>query len=454
MEESRNTSLINAMLIQLNNINIDLSNNLFNTYQTTAVNFINLSFDSNNHCILPRYLHVCNPEYLVFNLINSDESINLINSLLSNMSFSINIGNHELVNLPISFLFSYKNPQIIDNKLYIDIPLQFIFGDISLIGLNNQSNYILKIHNNSLQNYVYNFSLICKIKMYAEIDRNGFIDMSFNMIHNIIQKTESINVPSSEFQFNSSTMFNSNISLFEGILKGIYIESPNIRNNLSELQFYVNSNLNRYYDKFLIRTKTTFINENLIYIGFNPEQNENSRNYNNFTGSLIVSNNDNCVLNLTFTIPLSTIKIYLLKGIIFRRSNYYSYINNYQNNYQNNNYSYGQTGPSNYNVYYNTLNTTPTITTNNTQVISNSATLPEGQTIYLPIEHGRNTCGILHEQILNLQTYMMCSLCNANFNENALKNWLRHRSESNRTCPFCRDLWSNYNIYINANSPN
>jgi hypothetical protein len=261
------------------------------------------------------------------------------------------------------------------------------------------------------------------------------------MSDNPIQTINYINYrsnPRLDYQINSIN------ELFPGIIKGIFIESANIANELTELQFYIDSNLNRIYDEFLIKTKTTKINDNLIYFPFNPENTYNDRHFNSFNGSLHLSHDQNCVLNLSFNTPTNLVKIYVLKAEFFRRSNYYTRLGlNHVNTGSYGHTSYGHTSYGHTSYGHTSYGNTGPV----------NEALPVGQTIYHPIDPERNTCNILHEQIIFLQTYMMCSACNSNFNENALKQWLQHRTGTRRTCPTCRQVWTNYNIYINAESP-
>ncbi len=57
----------------------------------------------------------------------------------------------------------------------------------------------------------------------------------------------------------------------------------------------------------------------------------------------------------------------------------------------------------------------------------------------------RTICNITHEQILEHDSYMQCNICHLNYSENALKTWLERR----RTCPTCREPWTNNRVYIN-----
>ena len=66
------------------------------------------------------------------------------------------------------------------------------------------------------------------------------------------------------------------------------------------------------------------------------------------------------------------------------------------------------------------------------------------------IDDERTTCFITHEEIGEGEHYMTCSSCYNNFNKTALEHWLSINVESRRTCPTCREIWTNYNEYINT----
>jgi len=66
-------------------------------------------------------------------------------------------------------------------------------------------------------------------------------------------------------------------------------------------------------------------------------------------------------------------------------------------------------------------------------------------------EYEDNICPISQELISLNNNYMKCNFCNKNFLETVLIEWLQSRHNYNRTCPTCRRLWSDYNVYINSN---
>jgi hypothetical protein len=129
--------------------------------------------------------------------------------------------------------------------------------------------------------------------------------------------------------------------------------------------------------------------------------------------------------------------------------------------------SHGRTGPYNIGNYINGYggsshhmgssgaaparpsSATGSITVLNTGETVINYAVPSGSFIFQVINPERNICNITHDEILVDQQYMTCSNCNIHFLESALKCWLRQRSPNTRTCPTCRELWTNFNIYIN-----
>jgi hypothetical protein len=93
----------------------------------------------------------------------------------------------------------------------------------------------------------------------------------------------------------------------------------------------------------------------------------------------------------------------------------------------------GQTGPpglSNFNGYH----------------------IPNGSIHYRIINSDRITCNITHDDIITYQRYMTCSNCENNYVEGAIKIWLSQRTGNLRTCPTCREVWTNFDVYINSNN--
>jgi hypothetical protein len=79
------------------------------------------------------------------------------------------------------------------------------------------------------------------------------------------------------------------------------------------------------------------------------------------------------------------------------------------------------------------------------------------QTLHRFIEdENRNTCPITQISIREGERYMLCVGCENCYNEMVLIQWFQSLNNNNRvrTCPMCREIWRNYNVYINSLEPN
>jgi hypothetical protein len=147
-------------------------------------------------------------------------------------------------------------------------------------------------------------------------------------------------------------------------------------------------------------------------------------------------------------------------GLIDMSGNYF--INSNSNNYINSS-SYGRTGSNSYS-YTGSVGSATTGTVGSASaagtVRSASAagssindeidySVPTGAFVFQVINPERNVCNITHDEILADQQYMTCCNCHIHFLESALKRWLRARSPAVRTCPTCREVWTNFTVYIN-----
>ena len=218
----------------------------------------------NSTLTIPRNSDKILPEYLVLELCNVDTTVNNIYNYGRNVTLVCQIG-VQIMEIPLSLLWNLNTPEIIDNKLYLQIPFEIFFGKIKLYRLNSNtiSFYIKNISN--LANYVVNSSLLYKSYTYG--NRDNLHDISYNIIQQI--SSIELNVSLNELN-NESREFVLNTDSFEGFTKGFFIESQNI-SELEELQFFINGYVRTNYDRFLIRNKCVRINENMLYYPFNSD---------------------------------------------------------------------------------------------------------------------------------------------------------------------------------------
>ena len=252
------------MQIFINNSNNNSTNNSrsYWTPQNIAVSTNLIPFINGNITISRNTDKIC-PEFIVFDLYESETSLTTLYNLSKNIIIELEIGSRKLISFPINLLWNLKTPEILENKLYINFPFNQFFGAILLHSLDyHQTNFRL-LNFNNLVNYVSSCCLICKSYIYG--NRNQLYDPSYN----IIQQISSLEVKVSDVNNDSeSDTFVLNTTEFKGLTKGFFIQTQNIE-DLKLLQFYINGLLRFNYNKFFIRNNCIKINNNLIYFPFN-----------------------------------------------------------------------------------------------------------------------------------------------------------------------------------------
>ena len=434
------------------------------------------------------------PEYLILNLYDNNITLDIIYNYIQNTYINFKIGYQTLLNIPLSILWNLKEPELCDNKLYLHIPFDMFFGGIYIVGLQFREVTFDIVNHANLSNYVNGYSLLCKTYLGDVQYRRNNVDTSNCCIQQISSLEVKVSLNNPE---NVSNEFRIKTNLFPGFSKGFLIESNNI-NELSDIKFYINGETRINYNRFMIRNKCERINNNMIFFPFNPDISYNERTFNSFVGSINLSEITQSLLKLTFDTPRNKVKIYSINMSDYtqRRSEILTsqnvinthlvedfsrhsiiqtdiidrietniivndiHINTiYENNLNtiiyNNLYS-GMSGPSNYYSGSSFMNSTPhpigssyagmsgppaTYSSTNTSI--DDLFVDNNSHRLIPEE--KRTCGITFEEINIDQKYMSCIICSNNFGEQAIRTWLTNR----RTCPCCRDLWADFNVYVN-----
>ena len=501
---SNNTSINSGMITQLlssHNSNINQPNNIFNYSVGTKI----IDFNSNKTLILSSDFETYCPQYIAINLylnhLFASEYIHTVCHLFNKIRLVMQVSEQTVLQLPLSLLYELKPPELIDGKIYIKIPFDILFDKINVAGLYHSTVTFSIIDCYEINNYANSFSLVTKVYMHDTDERNRLISIHS---HEFIQQIGTLYVSSRAPHDGRSYQIQTNI--LNGPTKGFLIQCR--IQDLTSIKFYINNLLRVDYNRFLILTACVKISENLIYMPFNDFQDFQDRGTNTFSGSINLSRLQNSTLCLQFSENQPKVVIHNVYFNHFRQSNGLgglcidyrpAFIDNTTDNHpiqpiigslpsaglldMSGNYIQPiQTIYNNpiidmsFNYIYNN-NTTPVhgrirgtfrtdLTGSATAGQSGSVTtgqsgsddnyisnyfIPNGNTIYRLINPNRNTCYITHEDILIDQNYMTCSNCENNYTENAIKQWLRQRTGNARTCPTCREVWTNFNVYINRN---
>ena len=449
---------------------IDMSYNTVYNYATgTKV----LDFpETNNLLRLPRDFDGYCPETLVIHLnpgqnsyLSDTEYLNTICNLFNNIRIIMFISGNPVLQFTFSLLHELTPAVKYDNKIYLSIPFKHFFDkiDMNILRYSNIDFCVEQSH--ELSNYSNHFSLISKVYIHEDTQRHHITNNEYNS-RKFIQQIGSLCITVPYNSCVSKRSFHFHTSILFGQTKGFLIQG-----NISELtaiKFYINNIVRFDYDPFLISTACTKISDNLIYMPFNEITNFLDKNITAFVGSINLSQLQSSSMSLYFSNDQTKFTVHNIYSNYFchrdgmgalyldgrpifinRLANFLPSVGPIDNNPTlidiSGNYILSGTGYSN----------TGTVNVNTGTIEEETVDeepgyyIPAGQQIYQSINSERNLCNISHDEIVRGQRYMSCSNCSNHFLESSLKRWLRRRLGNSRTCPMCREIWTNYNIYIN-----
>jgi len=497
---------------QISQIRQDNSANQYIVFPNNISVVYEMYYFVNSTLTIPRNSDKILPEYLVFDLFNNETSLNDIYNYLQNVILVLDI-RVQIIEIPLSLLWNLNTPEIINSKLYLQIPFEMFFGKIKLHGMNNNSSVTFYIRNiNNLVNYAVNSSLMFKSYTYG--NRDSLYDASYNIVQQI--SSIELNVSLNDLN-NESREFVINTENFDGFIKGFFIESQNI-DELQELHFFINGHVRTNYDRFLIRNNCVRINENMLFYPFNNDISYQERTYNSFDGAICLCQLIRSHLRVRFENPRRKVKIYGLNMNDYRQNynqsrlihninnfhtiqdfnshpllsldeltssplpisslNINSVINNninnninntnninYINQYINYNIGYsGYTGPFGVRdeTIGNSYSTGATGQSGSTYPLNNYYTIG-----YYNVDDNSNN--IIDELPIGDTINQLISedkkICGISWDEiqaddtymsclycnnNFKEEEIKHWLQQRRNCPSCRGAWNNFNLYINT----
>ena len=450
---------------------IDMSYNTVYNYATgTKVldfpeqnNVLRFSRDFDGYCPQTLIIHLNSGQN---SYLSDTEYLNMVCNLFNNIRIIMLISGNPVLQFTFSLLHELTPAVKYGNKIYLSIPFKHFFDkiDMNILRYSNIDFCIEDSHD--IINYSHKFSLISKVYIHEDTLRHHIANNEYNS-RKFIQQigSLSINVPHNSTV--SKRSFHFHTSILFGQTKGFLIQG-NI-SELTDIKFYVNNIVRFDYDPFLISTACTKVSDNLIYMPFNEITNFLDKNAISFVGSINLSQLQSSSMSLYFSSDQSKFTVHNIYSNYFchrdgvgalyldgrpifinRLANFLPLVGPIDNNPTlldiSGNYILSGTGYSN----TGTVNTG----TVNEDEEEPGYYIPVGQQIYQLINPQRNICNISHDEIVRGQYYMSCSNCNNHFLESNLKRWLRRRLGATRTCPMCREIWTNYNIYINRRNVN
>ena len=449
------------------------------------------------------------PQYIVIHLYANDnpnltasDHIHSVCRIFNKIRLIMLVSGQHILQFPLSLLHALKSAELHHNKLYIKIPFDAFFNQINVAGLyHSDVTFIIKDFNEII-NYASNCSLVTKVYIHNIEERNRITTVSSR---NFIQQIGTLHVDYTgpNASTNNGRTFQIKTDGFNGPTKGLLIQCSIL--DLQSIKFYINDLLRFDYDHFLISISCIKLSENLLYFPFNDCVDFLDREANTFAGAINLSRLQNSTLCLQFSRDQPKIVVHNVYSNYFRQTNglgglYVDNIPNFitsttadhpnhpiigippnaslidlsgnyiindiiQHIYSNSNSN--SNSPSFNHDTRNTWNSVFTglngrITGNYINALTSGLTgyepsnstvnnypIPNGLLITRLINPDRITCNITHEDIGIDQRYMTCTNCENNFLEPAIKQWLRQRTGNLRTCPTCREVWTNFDMYVN-----
>ena len=244
----------------------------------------------------------------------------------------------------------------------------------------------------------------------------------------------------------TSNEFRIRTNMFRGFIKGFFLEANKIYETLDKLDFYMNDCLRINFDKYMIQNMCVKINENMIYVPFNSESTYDSRLYNSFVGSLNIDTLEHSFLNLKFAVSLKKVNVYALNMNIYSQENgagflTYNYpMHNFIQDFCTHTLRPIEELLRQYVFRFEPVN------------IDASLNYVSQTLLRSIVDEDRIICPIRQTPIQSGERYMLCIGCQNCYNEYDIIQWFVRQSSQNmeQTCPTCRQLWSDYNVYIHS----
>ena len=325
--------------------------------------------------------------------------------ICENIQFVLHIGDYEVLTIPLTFLLHLKQYDYYDNKYYITIPFNMFMDDIKLVMLQyHEVNFYLTNTNHQFQSC----SLISKAIYADSNERRHIVQNSHNeIIQNVIYTK--IELP------NQTNFLQYTFQDALGTHKGFFIESDAI-DSISFISLKVNGQIIQDYNGIIIKKRCVRISPKLLYFPMNFLQSFSDRSLESYRGSICFSQNNHNYLELHFAQRTSNISIYRLKSTRATFQNGMIYLSRYN--------------------------------------VENRQPLRDKRMIQQFISDSEYLlCSISLSDIEIDSIYMQCSTCLHNYKVNAILTWLNQQASTEKKCPLCRTIWTNYLRYINR-SPN
>lgn len=436
-------------LIQL--VALGSHNQMFRVPRNLAVEYFTESFN-NGILEMSRDCDTKLPEFLELEL-SPNVNIETFKTITHKVCFEMSIGGSPILSIPLRFMMHLKEYEVCENnQIYITIPFELFCGDIQLLRLQYHT---VRFTLTNIEDHFASCKLISKGTYYDGSYRYGLI---VNNHEEIIQQLSSIDVEVTSSPLLGEREFKYVIP-FHGMHKGFYIECENV-NNIKEISLKLNGHDRfSYKNRFMMGMMCKKVSQQLLYLPMNIGKFENDRTSGGFEGAINLSRIGSTLLTVKFERAQSRVCLYGLGSNILKTM---SGMGGLAFGHMNCHHSF----PYQENGQYILLNNVveeivqPVVQGDTGPQVVQGDTGPQGYTeMVQPVENiiykaimddDKLICCISQENIRISDRYMNCVTCNNNFNDNLIQEWFRVRPQRRRTCPMCRVIWTDFNIYINS----
>lgn len=270
-------------------------------YEYETCDFINNSLEIKRSCDKQSF------EFLEIELYPNIDK-NDFKNICHKISLKLNISGLTILELPLRFIMSLHEYEIVDNKLYLTIPFEMFYDDLILICLQYVCVNVLLCN---AENIISSCKLILKKTYVDSPERSNF----YNQSSTAVGINTSVQILSS-VELNFKKLRNEfSCDLKYGLYKGFFIESDSV-DEINEIKLIDNKeNIIRNYNTFLIKKKCIKISQNLLYFPMNIDKCYKNRNKSDFKGILYIETYE-CKIFIKFKTMQTKICIYKLNANI------------------------------------------------------------------------------------------------------------------------------------------
>lgn len=280
---------------------MDFSND---TYLTSKQH----TYISPNNCeiMLERNADIITPEYLELSFVDSTID-NLSN--VKNLVFNMSIGGVLIQQFPLGLLINLDQPNIVDNKMYINLNFNILFGEIKILGLKYHDVFFYFDKCESLK-CISSYGIHCKLTYLHGNEKLDLVTTEYTLP---IQQLSVLNVKSE-----NSTRYDISYLPFYHISKGFFIECDDV-NNISDIKLTLDNNEKFTINKTELETKCIKFSQNILYFPFNYEKQYTDISEESFEGGINFSKINKTDLLINFDTPTNNVKIYNLHANTYRQ---------------------------------------------------------------------------------------------------------------------------------------